>query len=139
MWLVGSVNTTVPPLKTLKAGDVVHLGEQSRKHCVRCGNLLEQLRRLDKLLGYGRLILTTNGILSLQLTYFMAFLNIFVFVAVNHLPFKEGMKHCLGRQYIVTTLEKEKDLLGKLELLLLQTNDSMQPTLFEFSTIHLKL
>ena len=100
---------------------------------------LMQSRGLEKSVEYGRLIQTTNGILSLQLTYFMAFLNIFVFVAVNHLPFKEGMKHCLGRQYIVTTLEKEKDLLGKLELLLLQTNDSTQPTLFEFSTIHLKL
>ena len=31
MWLVGSANTGVPPLKTLKAGDVVHLGKQSRK------------------------------------------------------------------------------------------------------------
>ena len=95
------------------------LGNDQGKRCVRCVNLLEQLRRLDKLMGYGRLTLTTNGILSLQLTYFMAYLNFFVFAAVNHLPFKEGMKHCLGKKYIITNFETEKDLLGKLELLLL--------------------
>ena len=31
MWLVGSVSTDVTPLKTLKAGNVVHLGKRSRK------------------------------------------------------------------------------------------------------------
>ena len=64
----------------------------------------------------------------------MAYLIFFVFATVNHLPFKEGIKHCLGRQYIITTFETEKRLAKEVGTTTTTTNDSTKQTLFECST-----
>ena len=52
MWLVGSLSTCAPPLRFLVAHDVVQLyiwGKEHEEHRLKWENLLEQLRRLDKL------------------------------------------------------------------------------------------
>ena len=53
MWPVGRLNTGVPPLKTLKAGDVVHLRKRLRKTLCEMRKFAEAIEKAGQKLQMG--------------------------------------------------------------------------------------
>ena len=51
MWLVGSVDSGVPPLSSLKACDVKHLGNRARKKLNYMKKLFDAIKRAGKISG----------------------------------------------------------------------------------------
>jgi len=140
MWLVGSVKTGVPPLKTLKACDVAHLGKRSRKTLCEMRKFAGAIEKAGRIVGLWKTDPDDKWDLKSATDLFHGIFKFFCFRGNKSLAFQRRYEALSWKTIYNHYLRNGKRLAGEVGTTgTTTTNDSTQQTLFECSTMHVKL
>ena len=134
MMFVGSRSTGVPPLRSLVASDVAHLGDRARKKLSEMKALARAIEKAAKITGVWKE--ESEWTLKAATDMFHGVFKFFRYEGAKSHTF-ERRHHALSWKTIYNNyLKNGKRLAGEMPL---STTDTTQQTLFECSTINIKL
>ena len=139
MWLVGSTGTGVPPLKTLKAADVAHLGKQTRKTLCEMRKFAGAIEKAGRIVGLWKSP-DFQWDLKSATDLFHGVFKYFCFGGSKSSRFQRRYETLSWKTIYNHYLKNGKRLAGEVETITTTTTTkNTQRTLFECSTINVKL
>ena len=136
MWLVGSLSTGVPPLRSLMAHDVVYFGKRARKTFCEMRKFAGAIEKAGRIVGLWKTDPDYRWDLKSATNLFHGIFKYFCFGGSKSHTFQRRYEALSWKTIYNHYLQNGKRLAGELET---TTNkDTTQQTLFECSTINVK-